>query len=61
MNTRTYIIVSASVFSLIAFVHLLRVLFGWEVIISSWSIPLWFSWIGVLIGGVLGYFGFKNA
>jgi hypothetical protein len=37
------------VFSLIAFMHLLRLFFGWEVIINGMIIPLWISVPGFLI------------
>jgi len=37
------------VFSVIAFIHLLRLYFGWEVIINGMIIPLWMSVPGFLI------------
>jgi hypothetical protein len=37
------------VFSVIACIHLLRLYFGWEVIINGMIIPLWISVPGFLI------------
>jgi hypothetical protein len=37
------------VFSVIAFIHLLRLYFGWEVIINGKIIPIWISLPGFLI------------
>jgi hypothetical protein len=41
------------VFSLIAFIHLLRLFFGWEVIISGMILPIWISAPGFLIASGL--------
>ncbi len=40
-------------FSLVAFAHLLRVVFGWEVTVAGETIPLWVSVIGVLVPAAL--------
>jgi hypothetical protein len=39
---------SVAVLSFIAFAHLLRVLFGWDVIINGLYIPLWASAIAIV-------------
>jgi hypothetical protein len=41
------------VFSLIAFIHLLRLFFGWEVAINGMIIPVWVSAPGFLIASGL--------
>ena len=45
--------IAIAVFSLVAVLHLLRLVFGLEVVISSVIIPLWVSIIGFLAAGVL--------
>ena len=40
--------------------HLLRIIFGWQVEIGGLSIPFWVSWPGVLVTGALAYFGFTQ-
>lgn len=37
------------VFLIIAFIHLIRLYFGWEVIINGMIIPIWISVPGFLI------------
>jgi hypothetical protein len=36
-------------FAMIAFVHLLRLLMGWEVTLNGMIIPKWVSWPGLVI------------
>jgi hypothetical protein len=45
--------ISIIVFSIIAFIHLLRLFFGWEVIINGMIIPIWISVPGFLIAAGL--------
>ena len=45
--------IAIAVFSLVAVLHLLRVIFGWEVIISGIVIPLWISVAGFIIAAGL--------
>jgi hypothetical protein len=47
----TYIAVL--VFALIAIVHVLRLVFGWEVTLNAAVVPMWVSVIGLLIAGAL--------
>ena len=41
------------VFALIAIVHVLRLVFGWEVTLNAAVVPMWVSVIGLLIAGAL--------
>ncbi|MBI5203635.1 MAG: hypothetical protein HZA11_01825 [Nitrospirae bacterium] len=43
------------VFSLVAILHLLRLIFGWEVIVSGFIVPLWLSAIGFIIAAGLAF------
>lgn len=45
--------IAIAVFSLVAVLHLLRLIFGWEVIISGIVVPLWISVAGFVIAGGL--------
>ena len=45
--------VAIIIFSLMAFIHLLRLFFGWEVIISGIILPVWISAPGFLVASVL--------
>ena len=60
MNQKTYMRLTATLFLVVAIMHLLRIIFGWSVEIGSLSIPFWVSWLGVLVAGALAYFGFTQ-
>lgn len=47
------------IFLIIALVHLLRLAFGWSLIVGEANIPLWLSWLGVIIPAYLSYCSFR--
>ncbi len=51
MKPFTYIAVG--VFALVALLHVLRLLFGWEATIAGLAVPLWVSLLGTVIAGGL--------
>jgi hypothetical protein len=40
---------------LISLAHLTRIALGWDIAIGGWSVPLWLSWIGVIVALYLSY------
>jgi uncharacterized membrane protein YhaH (DUF805 family) len=60
LNRNTYLTITATLFLVVAIVHLLRIILGWQVEIGGLSIPFWVSWLGVLVAGALGYLGFRQ-
>ena len=44
-----------------ALVHLVRIYLGWSIVIDSWSVPIWVSWIGFVVAGGLAYLGLRAA
>ena len=61
MSRRAYLLTTAVIFSLIALLHLVRIVFGWSAVIGDWSVPMWLSWVGIIVAGALAYFGFSLA
>jgi hypothetical protein len=45
--------IAVGVFALVALLHILRLIFGWEVTIQGSVVPLWVSWLGVVVAGGL--------
>ena len=41
------------IFSLMAALHMLRLIFGWEAVIDGLVIPMWASLVGLIIAGGL--------
>ena len=60
MDHKTYMTVSTGIFALVAFLHLARVLLGWDMLIGGWEIPVWLSVVGVIGAGFLAYTGYKQ-
>ena len=59
MDQRTYNIVTAVLFLIVALLHLLRVIFGWPARIGGLDIPIWASWLAIVVAGGLVYCGFR--
>ena len=61
MTYRHYCVISASLFSLVAAAHLLRVVFAIPVAVGAVDIPLALSWVGFVVPGTLAVLGFRAA
>ena len=59
MNQKTFTFTAGVVFSLIAVLHMLRLLLGWEAVIGGWHVPLWLSWLALAVSGYLAYTAFN--
>ncbi len=54
---RAYLIVSRTLFALIALFHLIRILTHWSAVIGGWAAPLWVSGLGFVVAGALSVWG----
>jgi hypothetical protein len=61
MTPRLFSLVAGIIFSLVALLHALRLLRGWHVVIGDLSVPVWLSWLGLVIAGYLAYQGFRSS
>lgn len=61
MGNKTYYIVSGVFFSLVALAHLLRIIYGLPVNIDQYDVPMLFSWIALIVPGVLAFWAFRLA
>ena len=59
MNQKTFRLTAGAVFLLVAVLHALRLLCGWEAVIGGWSVPLWISWAALAVSGYLAYTAFR--
>ena len=59
MTQKMISVTTATVFSLIALLHAVRLLRGWQVTFEGAVVPIWISWIGLAIAAFLAYEGFK--
>ena len=58
MKQGVFLLVTSSILALIALLHALRLLYGWNVTIGDWAVPVWVSALGFLIAGYLACQGF---
>jgi hypothetical protein len=61
MDQKTFSIVAGVIFAAVALFHLVRIYMDWPVMIGGWSVPMWVSWIGLVVAGGLAFFGLKLA
>ena len=60
-DRKTYFLMAGIIFTLVALFHLVRIYMGWPVAIGDWSVPMWVSWIGLVVAGGLAFFGLRLA
>jgi hypothetical protein len=54
MSDKIYCTISGVIFIIGALVHLGRLCADWELMLAGWVVPVWASWIGLIVGGALG-------
>ena len=61
MTEKTFSTLAAAIFEVVAVLHLVRILIGWSIVVDGWTVPMWVSWVGLIIAGALSYYGAKLA
>ena len=59
MNNKSYLSVSGLIFLIIAVLHVLRIVYGWEAVIGGWMLPMWLSWASLVIAGYLSWSAYR--
>ncbi len=59
MSQRTFSVTASVIFALIALGHILRVVFVLEWTVQSRAIPMWASWLALLVAAYLASQGFR--
>ena len=59
MNKRLPLLVAGCVFTLVAVIHLLRLVYHWEILIAGQVIPMSFSVAGLIVAGILALWMFR--
>ena len=60
MSRKLYLVVSGTIFCLVASLHLLRLIFDWQAQVGTWIIPFWLSWGGLIGASILSAWGFSK-
>jgi hypothetical protein len=61
MDQKTFAVLAGVIFAIVVLFHLLRIYMGWPVVIGDWAVPMWVSWIALVVAGGLSYFGLSFA
>jgi hypothetical protein len=61
MTQRTFSLVTAVLFIWIALLHVIRLFLGWQVAIAGTVLPMWISWLGLVLAAFLAYEGLRLA
>ena len=59
MNSKAYFVISGTIFGLVALAHLLRVVYQTPIHVGTWAFPMWLSWVGFVLAGVLSVWAFR--
>ncbi len=58
---KRYCVISGVLFALVAVAHLLRIVYGLPVVIGAFNVPMWMSWVGLIVPGGLAVWAFRIA
>lgn len=59
MDRKTVAKVSGAIFGIIAVLHLIRIILGWQLIFTGWEVPVWLSILPVVFMGWLAWVNWK--
>lgn len=60
MRLKTYISLTTWIFAIVGTLHLYRAFTEKPVVLVGWHVPLYISWLGVVVGYYLAYQGYKH-
>ena len=52
-SQQRYLVISATVFAVVAIAHLIRAINAWPITIGQWNVPVELSWLGAIAAGAL--------
>jgi hypothetical protein len=56
---KNYIAISGSIFAIVAFAHLIRIVDGWEVVVNGQAVPMQISYLAFIATGMLAIWAFR--
>ena len=57
---KTYTFVSGVIFGIVAIIQAVRAVSEWPVQVGPIAVPIWFSWVAVLVAGGLSAWAFRT-
>jgi len=59
MNSKNYCLVSGILFAIVALAHLMRIISGSNVLVDDYAVPMFVSWVGMIVPGLLALWAFR--
>lgn len=59
MNKNKSLLIASIVFGIVGVLHLVRAILGWEARIGNFTVPLYFSYIAVIVAFYLSWHMYK--
>jgi hypothetical protein len=59
MKSKSYLLLTGSLFLMFALAHLYRLIFTLPVNVDAWVVPVWISWIPFAGGALLSIWAFR--
>ena len=56
---RAYVYITGVIFGVVTLAHALRLIMGWPIELAGLAIPVWMSWLGILVAGALCAWAFR--
>src|SRR5262249_27010487 len=57
MDEKAFSLVAGVIFAVVALFHLVRIFMEWTIVIGNWSVPMWVSWIALVVAGAIALRG----
>ena len=61
LKERAYMVMTGAIFTVVFLGHLSRVLYSGDLVFFGWDVPVFLSWLGVVVSGYLAYVSFYFA
>ena len=59
MDKNQLLLIASVIFGVVGFLHLLRSIFGWEAAIGNFNVPLYFSYVAIVVAAYLSFSMYK--
>jgi hypothetical protein len=56
---RIYLQITGFIFGVVTLGHALRLIMHWPVQLAGWTVPMWLSWVAIVIAGSLCVWAFS--
>ncbi len=61
LRHKVFILAVGVIFGIVSLAHIFRIVFGVDIVIGSFYLPVWLSWIGTIVAAYLSYMSFHFA